>query len=110
MQAHDTPRKSASNRYHKVLDSRKRRVRGMWQRNGRFFANVSIADDLGRKTPKWVPLEGGTLTEVIADYRKLLVEREDDRLRPLGLTPTLADYLNIPVLATEITRQRLRPR
>lgn len=109
MQAHDTPRKSASNRYHKVLDSRKRRVRGMWQRNGRFFANVSIADDLGRKTPKWVPLEGGTLTEVIADYRKLLVEREDDRLRPLGLTPTLADYLNIPVLATEITRQRLGP-
>jgi integrase len=109
MQANEMPRKSTANRYHKVLDSRKRRVRGVWQRNGRFFANVSIADDLGRKTPKWVPLEGDTLTEVIADYRKLLVEREDDRLRPLGLTPTLADYLNIPVLKSEITRQRLGP-
>ena len=109
MQANERPRKPASNSYHKVLDSRKRRVRGVWQRNARFFANISVADDLGRKTAKWVPLEGATLTEVIADYRKLLVEREDDRLRPLGLTPTLADYVNIPALETEITRQRLGP-
>ena len=109
MPANDTPRNSASNRYHRVLDSRKRRVRGFRQRNGRFFANLSIADDLGRKTPKWVPLEGGTLTSVIADYRKLLVEREDDRLRPPGLTPTLSDYLNVPFLEAELTRQRLGP-
>ncbi len=109
MQANDKPRNPASNRYHRVLDSRKRRVRGLWQRNGRFFANLSIADDLGRKTSKWVPLEGETLTSVIADYRKLLVEREDDRLRPLGLTPALTDYLNVPFLETELTRQRLGP-
>ncbi|MGC1376794.1 MAG: site-specific integrase [Anaerolineales bacterium] len=107
MQASAKLRNSASHRYHRVLDSRKRRVRGLWQRNGRFFANLSIADDLGRKTPKWVPLDGATLTEVIADYRKLLVERQDDRLRPLGLTPTLADYLNIPFLEAENSRQRL---
>jgi integrase len=109
MQANATPRKSASNRYHKVFDSRKRRVRGIWRRNGRFFANVSVSDDLGRKAPKWVPLQGDTLTTAITDYRKLLVEREDDRLRPLGLTPTLADYLNIPALETKITRQRPSP-
>lgn len=78
--------------YQKVFDSRKRRVRGLWQRNGKFFANLTVADDLGRKSSQWVPLTGASFTEAKADYDRLRVERADDRLRPLGLTPMLRDY------------------
>ena len=80
MQATATPRKPRPNPYRKVLDSRKRRVRGLWQRNGRIYANLTVADDLGRKTSRWVPLAGATLDDAKADYARLVTERADDRL------------------------------
>ncbi len=67
----------------------------MWQRNGRFYANLTVADDLGRKSSQWVPLTGATFDEAKADYARLITERADNRLRPLGLTPTLADYKTV---------------
>ena len=71
-------KQSASSKYQKVFDSRKRRVRGMWLRNGQYFANLAVADDLGRKTSRWVPLVGTTFTEAKADSDRLRVEREDE--------------------------------
>ena len=93
MQAPASPSKRRPNSYQKVFDSRKRRVRGLWQRNGRFFVNPTVSDDLGRKTSRWVPLSGTTLTDVKDDYDRLKVERGDDRIRPLGLSPTVRDYI-----------------
>ena len=52
-----------------------------------------MADDLGRKTSRFVPLSGVGLSEAKADYDRLKVERDDDRLRPLGLAPKLFDYI-----------------
>jgi integrase len=89
--------KSRLDCYQKVYDSRKRRMRGLWQRNERYYANLTVTDDLGVKSSRWVPLEvpldGSSLTEAKADYDRLKVERADDRLRPLGLTPTVRDYI-----------------
>ena len=39
---------------------------------------------------------GGGLPEAKASYDRLRVERDDDRFRPLGLTPKLSDYYKIP--------------
>ncbi len=93
MQAVETPRKRTRDTYSKVFDTRKRRVRGLWQRNGRYFANLTVADDLGRKKSQFAPLSAGTLDEAKADYARLLTERADNRLRPLGMVPTFAEYL-----------------
>jgi integrase len=93
MQASAKPRKRRAHAYRKVLDFRKRRVRGLWQRNGKFYANLTVADELGRKCPRWVALAGATLDEAKSDYARLLTERDDDRLRPVTLTPKLADYV-----------------
>jgi len=68
-------------------------VRGLWHRNGKFFANLTVAADLGRKSSRWVPLAGASFTAAKADYDRLRVERADDRLRPVGLTPTLRDFI-----------------
>ena len=106
MQAIEKPRKPNTDTYIKVFDSRKRRVRGLWQRNGRFFANLTVADDLGRKTSRMVPLSGATLDEAKADYARLTTERADDRLRPLGLTPLLADYIEVHLQALAVSGKR----
>ncbi len=45
--------------YKKVLDQRKRAIRGLWERNGRYYAQITIEDsNTGIKSVKRVPLEG----------------------------------------------------
>lgn len=88
------PGRRPADRYQRVFDSRRRRVRGLWQRNQRFYANLTIADDLGKKTSRFVPLNATSLSEALDDYRRLLVERDEDRLRPIGVVPTMAEYVD----------------
>ena len=56
--------------YTKVRDSRKHPIRGLWRRNGKFVARLTVEDDAGRKATKWVPLEAHT---VAAADRKSVV-------------------------------------
>ena len=51
--------------YKKVLDQRKRPIRGLWQRNGRYYAQMTIEDkETGLKQVKRVPLDGAA-TEAV---------------------------------------------
>ena len=79
-------------RYTKVLDNRKHAIRGLWRRNGSFIARITVEDDAGRKAVKWVPLEANTTAEAQEEFRTLLVERSEDRLRHIGLSPKFSDY------------------
>lgn len=88
--------------YTKVKDARKHPVRGLWQRNGRFFARITVEDDAGRKAMKWVPLDSTTSAEAQTEFRRVRVERDDNRLRHIGRSPRLSDYL------TETYLPRLR--
>src|SRR5271154_6745793 len=45
--------------YSKVMDKRKRPVRGLWERNGRYYAQLTVEDQItGIKQVKRVPMEG----------------------------------------------------
>ena len=92
MNRHERPRKGTSGGYRKVFDSRKRRVRGMWERGGKYFANMTLTDDLGNKLNRWMPLEGGSIDQARLHYRKLLVQRQDEQLLPVSQAPKLKDY------------------
>ena len=84
---------SRRHRYTKVLDNRKHPIRGLWRRNGSFYARITVEDDCGRKSIKWVPLEAAqTASDAQEEFRKLLVERDENRLRPIGLAPLFSDY------------------
>ena len=50
-------------KYTKVRDNRKHPIRGLWRRNGKFLARITVADDAGRKVVKWIPLEAVTIGE-----------------------------------------------
>jgi len=80
-------------RYTKVLDHRKHAIRGLWRRNGSFVARITVEDDSGRKAVKWVPLQAQTVAEAQDEFRKLLVERSENRLRHIGQCPRFAEYL-----------------
>lgn len=89
-------------KYTKVLDNRKHSIRGLWRRNGKFLARISVEDEAGRKDVRWVPLAAKTAAEAQEEFRKLMVERSERRLRHIGRSPAFAEYLDqtyLPLLA-----------
>lgn len=52
------PRQHGLAHYSKVFDQRKRRVRGLWERNGAFYAQLTVLDDAsGKKAVRRTRLE-----------------------------------------------------
>ena len=80
-------------KYTKVLDNRKHAIRGLWRRNGKVMARITVEDDAGRKRLKWVPLTAATAAAAQEEFRTLLVERGEDRLRHIGRCPNFSDYV-----------------
>ena len=90
-------------RYTKVLDNRKHPIRGLWRRNGTFVARASIEGEAGRKEVRWIPLAAKSPAEAQSELRKLLTEREENRLRHIGRSPMFAEFLEktyLPTLST----------
>ena len=75
------------------MDNRKHAIRGLWRRNGKFVARITVEDDAGRKAVKWVPLKAETAAAAQEEFRTLLVERGEDRLRHIGRCPKFSDYV-----------------
>ena len=85
---------SAGSTYKKVLDQRKHAIRGLWVRNGRYYAQITVEDSTtGIKGVKRVPLEGaGTDAQAVAKFQELLTQRRKGTLPVLNRTPKFADY------------------
>lgn len=86
--------------YQKVFDSRKRRLRGLWQRNGAFYGQLTITNPAtGAKAVRRIRLEDKdghpvtTIPQAVAVLNKMKGQREDDTLKITPKrTPTLSEY------------------
>lgn len=72
--------------YQPVFDSRKRRVRGLWRRNDRYYAQLKVADGNGRKFAKRFPLGEeanpvDTVAKAAEAMGKLKSARADEKLK-----------------------------
>jgi integrase len=79
----------------KVLDGRKQPIRGLWVRNGRFYAQLKVENPVtGIKKVRRVPLvdKDGHPVETVAQLSRLQTQRADDTLPTLERTPRFADY------------------
>ena len=96
--------------YQKVCDERKRPLRGLWVRNGRYYAQMTVEDPhTGRKQVRRVPLEGAlTAAQAKQQFDELLVSRRKGSLPVLKQTPdfnSFADtYLNFYQQAKDAKR------
>jgi integrase len=90
--------------YQKARDGRKRQIRGLWVRNGRYYAQMTVKDPTtGIKSVRRIPLEAeensvkrpvATVAEAVAAQGKLKVQRAENALPVLGQTPKFCDYAN----------------
>ena len=76
-----------------VLDSRKRKLRNLWQRGDRYYARIKIAyPGEDRAKTRRVPLKAGNVTAAVKELRELLVKRDKGRTITRERTQTLADF------------------
>jgi hypothetical protein len=80
--------------YQKVRDERKRPIRGLWKRNDRFYAQLTVEDEqTGANRVRRVPLEGvATPAQAKQKLEELLVARRKGKLPVLRRTPLFTDY------------------
>lgn len=95
--------------YQKVFDARKRRLRGLWERNGTFYGQLTITHaETGSKTVRRVRLEDkegnpvSTIPQAVAVLNKMKGQREDDNLKIAPKrTPTLNEYGKVYITRLE---------
>ena len=80
--------------YQKVFDDRKRRIRGLWKRNGHFYARLVMVDEInGRQATKRVRLEKArTIAEARTALQNLQKDRREENLPILKQSPKLTIY------------------
>lgn len=85
--------------FSKAVDGRKQEIRGLWVRNGRFYARMSVENAItGIKKTKRVPLvdkDGNpvqTVAQAVAQMNRLKTQRSDNTLPVLDRTPKFAKY------------------
>jgi len=97
--------------YQKVRDGRKQPIRGLWQRNGRFYARLAVEDfNTGKKSVRRVPLEVETVAEAVAALKKLQTQRADNALPVLKQTPKFSDYVETYFAHFALLKDAKRPR
>ena len=84
---------NTSTSYTPVIDGRKRKVRSLWQRGGKYYARLKIAYP-GEETPsvRRIPLKATTVPEATKELRNLQVMRDKGQTVVRGRTPTLAEF------------------
>ncbi len=97
--------------YQKVRDGRKQPIRGLWIRNNRFYARLTVEDaNTGTKNVRRVPLEVKTVAEAVAALKKLQTQRADNDLPVLKQTPKFSDYVETYFTHFEKLKDAKRPR
>ena len=93
-------RQSHGHNFAKVLDGRKQPIRGLWVRNGRFYAQLKIENPItGLKKTRRVPLndkDGNrvqTAAQAVGELKRLQTQRADNQLPILERTPKFNDYV-----------------
>ena len=79
--------------YQKVFDGRKQPIRGLWKRNEKYVARLTVDDENGKKAIRWKVLEGAdTVPQAQKALSMLQSQRDSNNLPVLKRTPKLADY------------------
>lgn len=78
-------------RFMPALDTRKRKIRGLWTRNGRYYAQMRVAVEGGKSKPVRVPLKSTTLEAARGEAEERRTEKTKGELHLPGKRPKFCD-------------------
>ena len=79
-------------KYQKVYDGRKRRIRGLWNRGGAFYAQLSLPNADGVRKMRRVKLNATTVASATDELRRMVIDRDDDQLPAMVRKPRFDNY------------------
>ena len=79
-------------KYQKVHDGRKRRIRGLWNRGGAFYAQLSLPNEDGVRKMRRVKLNATTVASATDELRRMVIDRDDDQLPAMVRKPRFDNY------------------
>lgn len=99
-QANDNQCQSHAPSFAKVVDGRKQPIRGLWVRNGRYYAQLQFEDgNTGQRKTRRVPLLNPdtrqavtTVAQALEELNRLKVKRSESDLPVLHRTPKFKDF------------------
>ena len=75
-----------------VTDSRKRKIRGLWKRGDRFYAQLRMEVEGGQTKPKRVALKATSLDQARAELEKTRSEKRAGKLALPGRRPSFSEF------------------
>lgn len=105
------PESRPGSNFQKVLDGRKQPIRGLWERNERYYARISIENpENGQKEVRRIPLDGAnSVAEARKALNRLLAQRENNDLPSLRRSPKFCDYVDLYLRNLAIVVDAKRP-
>jgi len=82
-------------RFAPVLDSRKRKVRGLVSRNGRFYAQIRLSQSSGKSRAVRIPLEATRLDLAIAEAETKRTQKRAGEIHLPGVRPDFAALVEL---------------
>jgi hypothetical protein len=79
-------------RFTPARDSRKRKVRGLWIRNGRYYLQMRVE---GERSARKIPLESRNLEAAIKEIREKQAAKDKGELPTAGLKPSLPNTARV---------------
>ncbi len=76
-------------RFNSARDARNRKVRGLWKRGERYYAQIRVA---GEKSARKIPLVATTLSDAKEEMAKQRTKAREGALPKGGVKPSLADH------------------
>ena len=75
-----------------VVDTRKRKIPGLCERNGRFYAQVRVDQGNGTTAPRRIALNAANLDEAKAELERVRTENRAGTLPTTGFRPKFDDF------------------
>ena len=91
-----------------VLDSRKRKIPGLWMRGSRCHAQLRIDLGNGRTAPRRLALEASNLDEAKGELERKRTERRDGKLPQTGHRPKFDDFAREYLGSATLAEKKVR--
>jgi integrase len=75
-----------------VTDSRKRKIRGLWKRGNRYYAQLRMEVAGGQTKPKRIALKATSLDQARAELEKIRTENRTGKLELPGRRPSFSEF------------------
>ncbi|HYE29962.1 MAG TPA: site-specific integrase [Methylomirabilota bacterium] len=79
--------------FNKVLDGRKQPIRGLWQRNGTFYAQMTVKLPSGAAKVKRVKLKADSVAAAVTEMHGKIQERDKGELIVFPKAPPLGEFI-----------------